>query len=266
MLRGTVAWKYLIGVAVIFGCAVFVSHQYQHARSQCSKECEQVNPRSIPPPPATKNCNECEQNAERHLPRWYRLFGWPEGITTWAILLTLLAIGEQTHQTRRTADLTERTLIATFRPKVILRSVEIRLGETPENPRSQPALELLFVNIGGTEAKVLPMLVRFEWIPSRRPDNLIFANEISEFSLEAGESKPYSFDIPDSQSFVIGLEILNNQANEGRRSMDRRPVCSGTVLYVDGNGAARRTGFARGWNPQEARFVASNDAEYEYQD
>lgn len=104
MLRRLLAWRYLIGVTVVFGGALFVSHQYQSASSQCAKECDQVHPGNLSPSSSAKDCQECQEYAERHLPRWYRLFGWPEGITTWAILLTLLAIAEQTHQTKRAAE------------------------------------------------------------------------------------------------------------------------------------------------------------------
>lgn len=115
MFRRLVAWKYFIGVAIVFGCAVFVSHQYERARSQCAKQCEAVHPRLASLSAAADDCSRCEQEAERHLPRWYRLFAWPEGVTTWAVLLTLLAIAEQTYHTRRAAEATELSVRASDR-------------------------------------------------------------------------------------------------------------------------------------------------------
>lgn len=112
ILARVLAWKYLIAVAVIFGCAVFVSHQYQRSRRQCAEKCEQGNPFPGTRSSATKSCDQCEQVAERYLPRWYRLFAWPEGVTTWAVLLTLLAIAEQTYHTRRAAEATESSVRA----------------------------------------------------------------------------------------------------------------------------------------------------------
>lgn len=112
MLRHLNAWKYWIGVVIIFGCAVFVSHQYQAVQKQCEKDCSQVSRLATSPSPSKENCTKCEENAERSFPTWYRLFGWPEGITAWAILLTLLAIVEQTHETRRAAESSERSVKA----------------------------------------------------------------------------------------------------------------------------------------------------------
>jgi hypothetical protein len=104
MLRHLKARKYIIALVVIFGGAVFVSHQYQSVRKQCQTECNQVKPVSVTASSSTENCNKCEENVEQRFPSWYRLFGWPEGITAWAILLTLLAIAEQTVETRNAAQ------------------------------------------------------------------------------------------------------------------------------------------------------------------
>lgn len=104
IIRRLMPWKYLMCVVVMFGCAFFVSHQYQSARSRCVKECQEAHPRLLSPSSHENDCDKCAEVAERNFPSWYRLFGWPEGVGAWAILLTLLAIAEQTHQTRRAAD------------------------------------------------------------------------------------------------------------------------------------------------------------------
>lgn len=41
-------------------------------------------------------------------PNWYHIFSWPEGVTTWAVILTLLAIAEQTSETRKAAEAAAR--------------------------------------------------------------------------------------------------------------------------------------------------------------
>jgi len=106
MLRRILALKYIIAVAVVLGFCLYVSHEDQKAREQYEQECNQFNAGSVTPAPHSEDCDKGAENAARHLPRWYRMFGWPEGITTWAILLTLLALAEQTSQTRRAADAT----------------------------------------------------------------------------------------------------------------------------------------------------------------
>jgi len=103
MLKRLAAWKYGIAIVVILGCSVYVSRQDQKARCQYQQKCTQLNASAVSPSAQHEDCDKGAENIARHLPRWYRVFGWPEGITTWAILLTLLVIAEQTAQTRRAA-------------------------------------------------------------------------------------------------------------------------------------------------------------------
>ena len=102
MLKRLGLWKYGIAVAIIFGCAFYVSQQYQHATEYCQEKVTKGRPS-----PHKENPDKCAEDAEKHFPSWYRLFSWPEGIGTWAILLTLLVISEQTNQTRRSAEVSE---------------------------------------------------------------------------------------------------------------------------------------------------------------
>jgi hypothetical protein len=104
MLKRILLWKYPIAALLVLGGCVFVSRQDQETRDKYEQKCSQFNASAIPPTRHQEDCEEGAEDAARHLPRWYRIFGWPEGITTWAILLTLMAIAEQTNQTRRAAD------------------------------------------------------------------------------------------------------------------------------------------------------------------
>jgi hypothetical protein len=112
--------KYLLAIGLIFGVAIYISCQYQNAAAQ-------------PEQPAAKNAStrgtaisndrhspKDAKNSEWYLPRWYRLFAWPDGITTWAVLLTLLAIAEQTHQTAKAAQATKAS------SEAMLKSVELQ--------------------------------------------------------------------------------------------------------------------------------------------
>lgn len=146
MLGQLSAWKFLIAVVVIFGLAVFVSRQYQAASQKCEKECRQGKPVSPSPSSPTENCNKCKENAERNFPRWYRLFGWPEGIGTWAILLTLMAIAEQTYQTRRAADAGKEAARAALEQIRVEKNRErarlvIRARDRPEISEAGPLLK-----------------------------------------------------------------------------------------------------------------------------
>ena len=66
------------------------------------------------------------------VPGWlqvsYQAVGWPEGVTVWALLLTLVVIAEQTDETRRSADISSRVMVAQFRPKLIVRKIAMTKG------------------------------------------------------------------------------------------------------------------------------------------
>jgi len=110
MLKRLLLWKYFIAVVVILGCCVYVSRKDQEARDEYEQKCSQFNASALPPSGHQEDCDKGAEDAARHLPRWYRVFSWPEGMTTWAILLTLLVIAEQTNQTKRAALATEESV------------------------------------------------------------------------------------------------------------------------------------------------------------
>jgi hypothetical protein len=109
-LRQILRWKYAVVVVAILIASLFVSSQYQKARGQCEQKCAQFNNGVVTPSVHAENCDECERDVEMHLPGWYRAFIWPDGITAWAIILTLMTIAEQTRETRRSAIATEKTV------------------------------------------------------------------------------------------------------------------------------------------------------------
>ena len=133
--------KYVVAVVAVFGCAVFVSHEYQRAREQGRTD------------------------AERDFPRWYRLFAWPEGIQNWAILLTLFAIAEQTYQTRRSADAGLEAAQAalkqieiqqeSLRPRLAIGFAKQPSSQTPYSEMvtgKRLVLHVQFINTGGIPA------------------------------------------------------------------------------------------------------------------
>ncbi len=165
MLKKIALWKYGIAVILVLGCCVYVSRQDQEARDQYEQKCSQLNASAVPLSSHHKDCDKGAENAARHLPRWYRVFGWPEGITTWAILLTLLVIADQTAQTKRAAIAAEDAASATRRQSEIASDTAKRqlraylcVAEAcvkitaNENPGGQPHVKLeaqLHIKNGG---------------------------------------------------------------------------------------------------------------------
>lgn len=84
--------KYIVTFILILGLAVFIARQDERAFRKAAALGQ----------PAVAAANNVE-NEELSSPSWYSFFRWPAGTTTWAILLTLLAIAEQTEHTAKAA-------------------------------------------------------------------------------------------------------------------------------------------------------------------
>ena len=171
IMRLILAWKYVIAIAVILGCAVYAAHKDQEARDQYKQKCTQLNPSVVFPTGVEEYCDKGADDAARHIPRWYRIFGWPEGITAWAIILTLFVIADQTRETAKAAKATEaavltadkslvlqektskqqlRAYMVLRRGKVIvLEGGKLRLSMEMENSGQTPAYDFQGVNRSG---------------------------------------------------------------------------------------------------------------------
>jgi hypothetical protein len=100
--------KYLAILVLVLGCAFIVArHDEYTALESTQKSIVKSNPALT----AESNENHPQKNPKNsawdspsgHIFR-DNAFRWPEGTTVWAILLTLMAIAEQTLQTRRIAE------------------------------------------------------------------------------------------------------------------------------------------------------------------
>ncbi|MFZ0745120.1 MAG: hypothetical protein WAM85_11980 [Terracidiphilus sp.] len=228
MLKRLGYWKYVMAIAVIWGCAIYVSHQYEITREQCDEKSKQIGNGSISPAPHYEESGKCQQNAERNFPRWYRLFSWPEGITTWAILFTLLAIAEQTTETSKAAQsalLNAQAVINAERPwiLVVLKNVRGPMGGFTVHARNRghaPAIIIgsyigcaLVKNISGLpeKASYFPgSMVKDRIIP---PDGAVRTHWFDTRHIR----KWLNEDIPPvmwmGQVFVFGKIVYRNLAN-----------------------------------------------------
>ena len=94
-LRQILAWNLALLVLLAIP-AGFVACQHEIARKRCEAKCIDSYAPHVSPANQIESCQECETNAEWHFPGWYRAFGWPNGVTAWALLLTLIVIAAQT--------------------------------------------------------------------------------------------------------------------------------------------------------------------------
>jgi hypothetical protein len=280
MLKRLASWKYGITIAVILGCSIYVSHQDQKIRDRYEQKCAQLNASTISPAPHQEDCEKGAENAARHLPHWYRVFGWPEGITTWAILLTLLVIADQTAQTRRAADATrdsveaakrqadlmERTLVLQFRPKIVVRCGDIHVSTVaPLGDLSRGTLDFTIANTGGSNAKVLTCEV--EVLAFITPPSPMFchSHQFQSFELKPGESIPHWADLRGEVNEAIRWANLQQPGTIGR-SKAKHIYFVGVIWYGDDIGTRRSMAFSRRYDPDAKRFIEVLDPDREYSD
>jgi hypothetical protein len=107
--------RYLLWFLLVFLGSVFVTSQYQkYAHDSTTPSQNSSNSTVTPsnPPQSTGNTQQPQDYAPRWLRVSYQMFGWPNGITVWALFLTLLTIVKQTQETARAAKATEDAVTA----------------------------------------------------------------------------------------------------------------------------------------------------------
>ena len=84
--------------------ALFVARQDERAAEQSAQKTAQLDKGTISTKPNEKHTQDDASNAARYSPGWYGIFRWPNGTTTWAIILTLMVMAEQTKHTKRAVE------------------------------------------------------------------------------------------------------------------------------------------------------------------
>src|SRR5665213_1908828 len=98
-------WKrlvMLIGLAVILiGAIVFVTCKNERsAENYQQKSVDDSQPPAVSPAHEDDRRNQTQDSNPKPA-CWHILLAWPNGITAWAIIFTLIAIGWQSYETRR---------------------------------------------------------------------------------------------------------------------------------------------------------------------
>src|SRR5664280_778002 len=122
--------KYLLGIVILCGLTLFVARQDERATQESAQKAAQLRNGAVSAKPNEQHPQENVEDTAWHTPGWYGFFRWPTGTTTCAIILTLLAIAEQTAQTAKAARETEKSakaaadnIILTHRPRLVIRGI-----------------------------------------------------------------------------------------------------------------------------------------------
>lgn len=104
--------KYFLGFVFLLAISVFVTSQYQEYTHNSAAQSEDGTSATVTSPDSPQAKSD-GKDSKWYTPSWnlaYKVFGWPEGITVWALFLTLMVIGEQTRETAKAATATENTV------------------------------------------------------------------------------------------------------------------------------------------------------------
>jgi hypothetical protein len=180
----------------------------------------------------------------------------------------------QWSEIRKQRELTGKTLLLQFRPRLIIRNVVIhpQLDATDTKPnliyyfaRNELARGQCYVaNVGDSKATVTESLCMVYCcqgpLPMRRPYEGRDGNNPITGIIEAGDRKTMIFD--SGEPMKVGHQEIGLMGYS-----DFRPIWSvyvmGWIEYKDDLGFERRTAFCRKFDPTINRFVTINDPDYE---
>lgn|GEM_PF-4747487 len=172
----------------------------------------------------------------------------------WLVLVVLVW---QNILTRRSVNVAKASLVSTFRPEIIIRSVALRVPWK---------IRYVIANRGGTRAHIIASNVTITDIEGNLPTLPPYSNEsdsLGQCTLAPG----------DFVEKIINLDaaiIAQIKGDYTRKQGGARDPGSihflGYVQYRDDNGIIRYMAFCRLFDVQTDRFVAVNDPEYEYAD
>jgi hypothetical protein len=267
-MKSLMFWKYVVAVILVSWGTVHVSGKYQYAAKQCEEKRAKVDQRLIPPAGHAEKTDECTENAERDFPGWFGFFRWPNGTTALAILVTLLAIAEQANQTRRSADIANRTLNAILRPKLIIRRIRIHRG-TDIPTCGQPdadawRIDFEMVNVGKGTSRIVGHNFRADRMADKFPDFGLEEKTVPPFELKSGEKQTMS--IPIVKELVFILRLIGVYGLTQTYQGTERLFFWGNAQYLDTSNVRREVSVCRLYDNKAGRFRPIADPDYEYSD
>lgn len=260
--------------AVAVACfALLLAYGADRPIAQKEKE---INPGPEPAVTIVDNSTrQCDQNATRKEPSK------PDAGLEWAnwmlVLVgaaTFVAVWMQAVQTKRSAaatersaDLSNRTLLAQMRPRIVVRTFyfsELRGNPMPrwgiENG-SMASGQFYIVNTGGSDAAIEEIycaVITGKTLPAKRPYEGREGSREKKV-LGPGQSTFYLFGLPPREFLDEGTA---NSIKAGFLSL----WVLGWIGYRDGLGIYRITRYCRRYDPIQERFHPVDDVEYESAD
>ena len=263
--------KYIVLFAFFLGMAVYVAVQDERATQQSAQKAEHLGS-GVEASSDANHAKEHIRNSEGNTPSWFGFFRWPNGTTTWAIVLTLLAIAEQTRETRR-------AVIASLRPESIIRGIDLIPGEYIDIPGgAAPGIQKGYkpwlikcqiANIGGSSARITEGNFTVDIIEKQSGNLPVFPpydetrNWLKKQVINPGEHKV--FDTPIDAKNAFRFRIVATKREGGAVGLSNL-YCFGFIQYRDRVNVERRTAFCLNHNYSTDRFDRIDDPNYNYAD
>jgi hypothetical protein len=250
-----IAMKYFpIAILFVLVVAILCVSRYAETRKNNHQENgSHVNAIATTADHSDKGAKQADESEDS--PGWIDTFAWPNGVTAWALLLTLLVVAWQSTETRDAAKSTRDALILQYRPKIVIRSLTLTRNES-----SNFEIVLVLRNSGSNLAYISESNFAINWItPDRTQEGHV--ETITAITLKPGETRSLKFTAPE---FYIRFEasriILENNPSQMQTVY---LGCIASISYTDGIGTRRDTALNRVYDYRASTFVISNtEADY----
>lgn len=261
--------------ALLIGAIILVTCRYQNYDADSRQESDSQSEITVIVPDAVPNAingHTEPKTGNKKIACWHVLLAWPEGITVWVIVLTLLAIAWQSLETAGMTNIAEKNLLSVLRPKIIVRKVLIREGTaipTQGVPDAVPwTVEYSVMNVGGSHARIEVCNFNNGILQNVNPDELpqIQGRGVRLFALDAGEERILSIPLNDRVRDLF--RHLGGKRAQYLAQQDTARFCFwGIIHYTDKLQITRNTSVFRHFQTDgTAKFKPSADADLEYAD
>jgi hypothetical protein len=102
-------WKYVALLALVLGGTIGVAIHDKRAAEESTPKAASTCDSTVPEPDENQPQKNI-QNADWYLPILYAFFRWPGATETWIIVLTLLAVAEQAHESAKATKAMKRSI------------------------------------------------------------------------------------------------------------------------------------------------------------
>jgi hypothetical protein len=257
-------WKLPGALAVLFVALIGVSY-YTYPANQSEKDDTAKICQSMIPPTGANHPRQ-DGNNPHNSPYWVNFFRWPDGITTLAVVCTLLAIVWQSGEMRRSVSAAQESIALQFRPKLSIRAIKLDISQTLKAKDAPAIWRLVLANVGSSIAYVLPTKITFDSMVMDGEQYTICplgTEQIEAFPLNPGAIKIISSEITNARDHLRVGKIFSDDPVVGQYIWVR---CTGVFVFRDTIEIERRIGFRRRFDIKTGVLLPDSDSEYEFDD